>query len=117
MNLFRVDAYGGPLLSTWFDRDLAIAGQIYVDDGKQLSRHLIFADDHQITIPSLAIHLAEKKEGVPKQYLDKQEHLCPLAGISEKEKNSLEKILKSHVKYQELLASDLYLVPTQPPAF
>lgn len=117
MNLFRVDAYGGPLLSTWFDRDLAIAGQIYVDDGKQLSRHLIYADDHQVTIPSLAIHLAEKKEGVPKQYLDKQEHLCPLVGISEKEKNSLEKILKSHVKYQELLASDLYLVPTQPPAF
>lgn len=118
MNLFRVDAYGGPLLSTWFDRDLALAGQIYVHDGKKIMQRLIYAEDHPMIIPSLAIHLQEKTDaGVPKQYLDKQEHLCPLVSLSEKEVNSLEKILKSHVKYSSLLGFDLYLVPTQPPAF
>ncbi|MBM3191759.1 MAG: M18 family aminopeptidase, partial [Chlamydiae bacterium] len=117
MNLFRVEAYGGPLLSTWFDRDLALAGQVYVDTGKALEGHLLFAQDYPMTIPSLAIHLQEKKEGVPIQYLNKQEHLCPLIGLSEKEQNSLETILKSHIKYSSLLGFDLYLVPTQAPSF
>jgi len=118
MNLFRVDTYGGPQLSTWFDRDLSLAGQIYVHDGKKIVPHLIYADDHPMTIPSLAIHLQEKnEEGKPKQYIDKQDHLCPLISLTEKKVDSLEKILKSHVKYQTLLGFDLYLVPTQPPAF
>ena len=74
MNLFRVEAYGGPQLSTWFDRDLSLAGQVYVHDGKKIVQHLIYAEDHPMTIPSLAIHLQEKNEnGTPKQYIDKQE--------------------------------------------
>lgn len=118
MNLFRVEAYGGPQLSSWFDRDLSLAGQIYVHNGKKIVQHLIYAEDHPMTIPSLAIHLQEKNDqGVPKQYIDKQEHLCPLVSLSEKKVDSLEKILKSHVKYSSLLGFDLYLVPTQPPAF
>jgi aspartyl aminopeptidase len=70
-----------------------------------------------MTIPSLAIHLQEKKDGVPIQYLNKQEHLCPLIGLSENEQNSLEKIVKSHIKHESLLGFDLYLVPTQAPSF
>jgi aspartyl aminopeptidase len=116
MNLFRVESYGGPQLSTWFDRDLSLAGQVYVHDGKKIVQHLIYAEDHPMTIPSLAIHLQEKNDqGTPKQYIDKQEHLCPLIGLSEKKVDSLERILKSHIKYQSLLGFDLYLVPTQPP--
>lgn len=118
MNLFRVEAYGGPQLSTWYDRDLALAGQIFVHDGKKIGAHLIYAEDHLMMIPSLAIHLQEKNDqGTPKQYVDKQEHLCPLISLSEKKIDSLEKILKSHVKYQSLLGFDLYLVPTQPPTY
>jgi aspartyl aminopeptidase len=117
MNLFRVDAYGGPLLSTWFDRDLAIAGHIYAQNGKTLTEHLIYAKDHPMTIPSLAIHLQEKnEEGKPKQYIDKQEHLCPLVSLSDKETNSVETLLKSQLKYDALLGFDLYLVPVQSPA-
>lgn len=116
MNLFRIDSYGGPLLSTWFDRDLAIAGQIYSLKQGSLCSDLVYCKKTQVTIPSLAIHLQEKKEGTPKQYLDKQEHLCPLLGLSEKEEDSLEKILKAHLKVKEILASDLYLVPTQDPS-
>ena len=114
MNLFRVEAYGGPTLSTWFDRDLAITGQIVVDDGEGVSSHLVYADEHLLTIPSLAIHLSEKKDGKPKQCIDKQEHLCPLIGLSKSPQNSLEKILKTHVNFKSLLSHDLFLVPTQP---
>lgn len=117
MNLFRIESYGGPLLSTWFDRDLALAGQVYVDDGKKITNELVFAKDHPMTIPSLAIHLQEKKDGVPIQYLNKQDHLCPLLGLSDNKQDSLEKIIKSHVKHESLLGFDLYLVPTQAPTF
>ncbi|MEI8301068.1 MAG: M18 family aminopeptidase [Chlamydiota bacterium] len=117
MNLFRIESYGGPLLSTWFDRDLALAGQVYVDDEKKITQHLVFTKDHPMTIPSLAIHLQEKKDGVPIQYLNKQDHLCPLIGLSDTEQNSLEKIIKSHIKHEAVLGYDLYLVPTQAPTF
>lgn len=117
MNLLRVEAYGGPQLSTWYDRDLAIAGQVYVEEDGNIKKHLVYAKDHPFSIPSLAIHLQEKHESTPKQYIDKQEHLCPLVSLSEKEKDSLHKILSSYLHYEKLLGADLYLVPIQPPAF
>ncbi len=116
MQLFRVDSYGGPLLSTWFDRDLAISGQVFVKNGKHVVKHLIHTEKKQVTIPSLAIHLQEKSEGVPRQYLDRQDHLCPLIGLCEKEETSLDVLLRSCIDYDMLLSADLYLVPTQPPA-
>lgn len=70
----------------------------------------------QVTIPSLAIHLQEKSDGIPRQYLDRQDHLCPLVGLCEKEENSLEVLLRSCIEFDTLLSADLYLVPTQPPA-
>lgn len=117
MNLFRIETYGGPTLSTWFDRDLALTGQVFASNGKEVKKHLIYAKDHLVTIPSLAIHLQEKHDGKPKQYIDKQEHLCPLIGLSDKKQDSLEKLLKSEIKDLDLLSHDLYLVPTQPPSF
>lgn len=116
MQLFRVESYGGPLLSTWFDRDLALSGQIFVKEGKHIAKHLILADQMQVTIPSLAIHLQEKNDGMPRQYLDKQEHLCPLIGLSDKEENSLEILLRSCLDFDTLLSADLYLVPRQAPS-
>lgn len=115
MNFFRVEAYGGPLLSTWFDRDLKLAGQIVVEDSKgNLKKHLVDLENTSLVIPSLAIHLSERKNGVPKQYLDKQEHLCPLIGLSDKPKNSLESLLKKKLSFKKLIAHDLFLVPIEP---
>lgn len=118
MNMFRIENYGGPNLSTWFDRDLAVAGQVYFLDSKNtLQKHLIYADDQPLIIPSLAIHLSERKDGKPKQYIDKQEHLCPLIGLSEKEQNSLEKLLKRYFSFKKLYSHDLFLVPTELPSY
>lgn len=117
MHMLRVEAYGGPLLSTWFDKDLAIAGQIFTHQAGKISSHLIYAKDHRVIIPSLAIHLQEKKEGVPRQYLDKQEHVCPLVGLSNDSKKGLEALLKKEVKFEKLLSSDLFLVPLESPSF
>lgn len=70
------EIYGGPIVSTWLDRPLGIAGRIAARDG---SIHL-FVSPHRVTIPNLAIHLNRKvNEGF--EY-NAQDHLVALASVS-----------------------------------
>lgn len=53
-----VEVYGGALLSTWFDRDLSIAGRVSYRDTAGKVRHALVNFERAIgTIPNLAIHL------------------------------------------------------------
>ncbi|WP_445621370.1 M18 family aminopeptidase [Kushneria sp. Sum13] len=53
-----VEVYGGALLAPWFDRDLAVAGRVYLRDGQGRLREQLFQVDQPVAIiPSLAIHL------------------------------------------------------------
>lgn len=52
-----VEVYGSPLLGTWFDRDLSLAGRVtWMQNGEQCSRCIDLQRPVAI-IPSLAIHL------------------------------------------------------------
>lgn len=66
-----VEVYGGALLNPWFDRDLALAGQIsYLDTNNKLRQRLLNLRHAIAFIPSLAIHLdhdANKKREINKQ--------------------------------------------------
>jgi aspartyl aminopeptidase len=96
---FGVEVYGGPLLYTWFDRDLCISGQVATNQGLKL----VHLDSHPLLIPSLAIHL--DREINDKGFLpNKQSHLKPLAP------GPLKKILGF-----EPLAFDLFLTPLEAP--
>jgi aspartyl aminopeptidase len=54
----QTEVYGSPLLNTWFDRDLSIAGMVYYKDNKgKLYNQLINFKQPIAVIPSLAIHL------------------------------------------------------------
>ncbi len=56
INSLAIEPYGGVLLHSWFDRELAIAGRVsYVDNG--IKSVLIDTQRAVCTIPSLAIHL------------------------------------------------------------
>lgn len=71
-----VEVYGGPLLNSWLDRDLGLAGRLVTEDG---IAHLV-ATDAVMRIPQLAIHLdrAVNDEGLK---LNRQTHTQPVWGI------------------------------------
>lgn len=67
-----VEVYGGPLLTSWLDRDLGIAGRIVTRDGAE---HLVHTGA-VARIPQLAIHLdREQNTGLA---LDRQRHVQPV---------------------------------------
>ncbi|MBE7719933.1 MAG: M18 family aminopeptidase [Lacrimispora celerecrescens] len=55
----NVEVYGGPLLGTWFDRPLSMAGKVCVAGPSPMKPKTIFVDFSRplLTIPNLAIHM------------------------------------------------------------
>ncbi|MFK4099451.1 M18 family aminopeptidase [Streptomyces sp. NPDC019531] len=74
-----VEIYGGPLMNSWLDRDLGLAGRLTLRDG---STRLVNVDRPLLRVPQLAIHLdrAVSSEGLK---LDKQRHLQPIWGLGD----------------------------------
>jgi aspartyl aminopeptidase len=67
MLTLNVERYGGPILNTWFDRPLSIAGRIAVKSDKVLKPQVIHLDLQRpvLIIPNLAIHMnREVNKGV-----------------------------------------------------
>lgn len=69
-----VEVYGGPLLNSWLDRELQLAGRLVCLDGTE---HLV-ASGAIMRFPQLAIHLDRTaNDGLT---LDRQNHMNPVWG-------------------------------------
>jgi len=86
-----VEVYGGPLLNSWLDRELQLAGRLVMLDGTQ---HLT-ATGPMLRFPQLAIHLDRAvNDGLT---LDKQRHMNPVWGLGDPADVDLLAVLASHV--------------------
>ncbi|KZE91843.1 M18 family aminopeptidase [Microbacterium sp. TNHR37B] len=70
-----VEIYGGPLLTSWLDRELRLAGRLVLDDGT----HVLAATGPLLRLPQLAIHL--DREANEHLALHKQSHTQPVWGV------------------------------------
>ncbi|TSD65318.1 M18 family aminopeptidase [Aeromicrobium piscarium] len=65
--LVALEPYGGPILESWFDRDLKVAGRLALRDG---STALVDSEEAVLRVPHLAIHLDRSGSDI-----DRQQHL------------------------------------------
>jgi aspartyl aminopeptidase len=75
-----VEPYGSPLLYTWLDRDLSLAGRVSFREGAGVRTALVDFARPLLRIPSLAIHL-QRELHVEGLKLNAQQHLAPVIGL------------------------------------
>lgn len=114
--LLGVEIYGSPLLSSWFNRDLGIAGRIIVKttEGK-IVKKLIRMDEYPVTIPQLAIHL-DREVNEKGLQINKQEHLNAIAGLEKSFPQNvpiLETLLLKEALSDKIIGHDLFLFPIE----
>lgn len=107
--MLNLEVYGGPILTTWFDRPLAIAGRVYSrgSDWAHPTEHLVQLPEC-VTIPSLAVHM-KRGEGA----IEPQKELLALWGDAHAP--TIKRRLAETLGLQEddILASELYLVSAE----
>ncbi|GAA0659852.1 M18 family aminopeptidase [Streptomyces thermocarboxydovorans] len=111
-----VEIYGGPLLNSWLDRDLGLAGRLTLRDG---STRLVNVDRPLLRVPQLAIHLDRSvtAEGLK---LDKQRHMQPVWGLGDDVRDGdliafLEQ--EAGIPSGETVGWDLMVHAVEPPAY
>ncbi len=82
-----VEVYGAPLLNSWLDRELGLAGRVVLADG----RVELVRTGAIMRIPQLAIHLDRgvNDEGLK---LDKQLHTAPIWGVGRPDRRLVEHV-------------------------
>ena len=112
------EVYGVPILSTWMDRPLSLAGRVILrgTDALHPTTRLLHVRRPLLVIPNLAIHFNRQvNDGVK---LSKQKDMLPILGIVKEqlEGGVLINLIASELKVQEseILDFDLYLYDATP---
>ena len=110
----NTEAYGGSILSTWFDRPLSIAGRVVLKSKEALCprEEIININKPVCIIPNLAIHMNRTINDGYK--FNKQKDTIPLVGLLnetlEKDEFLLKEISKTlNVNKEDVLDFDLFL--------
>ncbi len=110
-----VEVYGGPVLASWFDRELEAAGRVVTRDGVE---HLVRTGPF-LRVPHLAIHL--DRSANESHTIDRQRHLQPVFGVV-CDGEAHEQDLLAHLAHlagvdaAEVVGHDVTTVAAEPPA-
>ena len=118
----NVEVYGGPILNTWLDRPLSIAGRVLLKSKNVYAPKEVLVNFERpvVTIPNLAIHYnREVNKGVE---LTKQNDMLPLLGVlaDELDKDGyFTEFLAKEIgaKPSDILDFDLIVYNPEAPAF
>jgi len=117
--LLNTEVYGGPILSTWFDRPLTIAGRVIVkgDDVLNPKTLLLHVKRPLLQICNLAIHFNRQvNDGVK---LSKQKDTLPILGIINNKLSAGHLLLniiceQLNISKEEILDFDIFLADATP---
>ena len=110
-----VEVYGSPILTSWLDTPLEIAGTVALRGEEGIELHPIRTGKPVAVIPNLAIHLNRKvNEG---QTVEKHTQLRPVFDEAFVEKGVLPKLCElAGLDPNRILDGELYLIPAGEPA-
>ena len=77
-----VEVYGGPLLATFADRDLSLAGRVNVRAADGFTSHLVRFEQPLLRLPNLAIHMNREVNEAGLKF-NKQTELPLLLGVGD----------------------------------
>ncbi|MES2502090.1 MAG: M18 family aminopeptidase [Pseudomonadota bacterium] len=116
-----VEVYGGPILATFADRDLSIAGRVMVKSGADIHTHLIKFDQALMRLPNLAIHMNREVNDKGLKF-HKQDELPLIFGEAEDgieaDQQFMQQLADSlNVKTADILTWELNVYDTQKGSF
>ncbi|MCP1677191.1 aspartyl aminopeptidase [Natronocella acetinitrilica] len=123
LDTLGVEVYGGPILATFADRDLTLAGRVLVRDDASgdITPHLFHGQQPMLRLPNLAIHLNRTVNTEGLKY-DLQDELPLILGTLQSElpgQDAFREILAKQVgaSTASVRAWELAVADTQPGAF
>jgi len=113
INRLGVEVYGGPILATFTDRDLSLAGRIHIEQNGSFISKLVRFKKPFLRLPNLAIHMNSKvnTDGLK---LNKQTELPLLLSVDHKQ-TSLADLLATELSIDAtaIIAWELHAYDTQ----
>ncbi|MDD2743018.1 MAG: M18 family aminopeptidase [Rhodocyclaceae bacterium] len=99
-----VEVYGGPILATFADRDLSLAGRVNVRSGQGFATRHVRFNEPLLRLPNLAIHMNREVNESGLKF-NKQTELPLLLGVSAPD-------TPAEPRFRQLLADQLDVAPT-----
>jgi aspartyl aminopeptidase len=101
-----VEVYGGPILATFADRDLSLAGRVNVRTADGFETHLVRFSEPLLRLPNLAIHMNREVNESGLKF-NKQTELPLLLGVSDKDSTAEARFRQPIADALGVAASDL----------
>lgn len=104
-----VEVYGGPLLNSWLDRDLGLAGRVAVRAPGGAQIRLVRVHRPLLRVPQLAIHLDRDLHDSGGLKLDPQLHVVPIWSLGDPEPGAFRDLLAAElgVPADDVLAHEI----------
>lgn len=120
-NIIRLNTeiYGGPILNTWFDRPLSLAGRVTVKGNQAFKSQTLLLDfeDPIMILPNVAIHM--NREVNKGSEIKANRHLLPIIALADTEavdQDWFDNLIaqKLEIEAENILDYDLFAYETTP---